>query len=128
MARIAPPFADSAATAPPRTESPDDCAVVFALGTKDDGPLARLRAGEATSLILLSATALGLASCPVVEPLETAETRDALQSNLFGIVGSPQMLVRIGWPLVDADPLPSPPRRPLSDVCEWLGRESLSSA
>jgi nitroreductase len=128
VARVAPPFADSSAGAPSRTESPDDNAAVFALGTKDDSPLARLRAGEATSLMLLSATALGLASCPVAEPLEIAETRDALQSSLFDVVGHPQMLMRIGWPLADADPLPAPPRRPLADVCEWVGRESLSSA
>src|SRR5262249_33231156 len=52
---------------PPGTTSEDDKAVVLALGTKDDSRLARLRAGEATSLVLLSATALGLASCPVAE-------------------------------------------------------------
>ena len=53
----------------PDTEPADDNAVVLALGTKDDTPLARLRAGEATSLVLLTATAQGLASCPVTEPL-----------------------------------------------------------
>jgi nitroreductase len=128
MVGVAPPFADSVAAQSLHTESSDDNAVVFALGTKDDSRLARLRAGEATSLILLSATALGLASCPVAEPLEVTESRDAMQTNLFNVVGFPQMLVRLGWPPVDADPLPSPPRRPLEDVCVWLGRQSLSSA
>ena len=66
-------------------------------GTKDDSTLARLRAGEATSLVLLSATALGLASCPVTEPLEIVETRDAVQVEVFGISGFPQMLLRVGW-------------------------------
>jgi nitroreductase len=78
-------------------------------------------------MVLLSATAQGLASCPVAEPLETAEAREILQNNLFDVVGFPQMLLRIGWPPVDADPLPSPPRRPLGDVFEWLGRQSLTS-
>jgi nitroreductase len=77
--------------------------------------------------VLLSATALGLASCPVAEALKTAEAQDALQANLFGVVGFPQILLRIGWPQVNADPLPSPPRRPLADVSEWLGPQSLSS-
>jgi hypothetical protein len=34
-----------------------------------------MRAGEAASLVLLTATALGLASCPIAEPLEVAQTR-----------------------------------------------------
>jgi nitroreductase len=124
------PKSDSTASmvSPPSADSEDDNAVVLALGTKDDSRLARLRAGEATSLVLLSATALGLASCPVAEPLETAEARDTLQANLFSIVGIPQMLLRIGWPPVDADPLPAPPRRPLADVSEWLVHQSRTSA
>jgi nitroreductase len=112
----------------PGTESEDDNAVMLALGTKDDSPLARLRAGEATSLVLLSATALGLASCPVAEPLETTEARDTVRDSLFSIVGFPQILLRIGWPPVDADPLPATPRRPLADVCEWLDHQSLNTA
>jgi nitroreductase len=120
VSMVAPPFADSAVTQPPGADGLDDNAVLLALGTKDDSLLARLRAGEATSLMLLSATALGLASCPVAEPMATAETRDAVHTKLFGVVGVPQMLLRLGWAPVDADPLPSPPRRPLADVCEWL--------
>src|SRR5215212_1628937 len=72
----------------------DDAAVVLALGTKDDSPLARLRAGEATSIALLTATAAGLSSCPVTEPLEIAETRAAVQEDVFGDTGFPQMLLR----------------------------------
>jgi hypothetical protein len=100
--------------------SEDDAAVVLALGTKDDSPLARLRAGEATSLVLLTATALGLASCPVTEPLEIPETRNAVQTDVFGDSGFAQMLLRIGWAPVNADPLPRTPRRPIEEVVEWL--------
>src|SRR5271169_5725496 len=82
--------------------------------------MARLRAGEATSLVLLTATALGLASCPVTEPLEIPETRDAVQTDVFGDSGFPQMLLRIGWAPVNADPLPRTPRRPVEEVVEWL--------
>jgi len=126
VATVDPPFADSAAQ-PPGTECGTGNGVVLALGTKDDSRLARLRAGEATSLVLLSATALGLASCLVGEPLKTAEAQDALQANLIGLVGFPQTLVRIGWPPVNADPLPSPPRRQSADVSEWQAHQSLSS-
>jgi nitroreductase family protein len=119
-------FAGPVLAQPPDTESGDDNATVLALGTKDDSPLARLRAGEATSLMLLSATALGLASCPVTEPLEITETRDAVQVDVFGISGFPQMLLRVGWAPVNADPLPATPRRPLEDVVEYLNGSAFS--
>ncbi len=95
-----------------------DNSVVVALGTEDDDDLARLRAGEATSLVLLSATAMGLASCPVTEPLEIPETRAAVRADVFGGSGHPQMMVRVGWPPAGADPLPPTPRRPLADVAD----------
>ncbi len=113
-------FAGPVLAQPPDAEAADDNAVVLALGTKDDNTLARLRAGEATSLVLLSATALGLASCPITEPLEIAETRDAVRAEVFGVSGFPQMLLRIGWAPVNADPLPATPRRTLEDVVEYL--------
>jgi hypothetical protein len=113
-------FAGAALEQPPQTEAADDGAVVLALGTEDDTSLSRLRAGETTSLVLLTATALGLSSCPVTEPLEIAETREAVRADVFGQRGYPQMLLRIGWAPVNADPLPSTPRRPLADVAAWL--------
>ena len=85
-----------------------------------DDDLARLRAGEATSLVLLSATAMGLATCPMTDPLEIPETRAAVRDDVFGTSGHPQMLMRVGWTAVDADPLPSTPRRPLPEVANWL--------
>ena len=91
---------------------------MLALGTEsdDDRPAPRR---EATSLVLLSATAMGLASCPVTEPLEIPETREAVRADVFGTSGHPQMLLRIGWAAVNADPLPATPRRPLSDIADW---------
>ncbi len=74
--------------------------------------MAWLRAGEATSIVLLTATALGLANCPITEPLEVADTRDEVREDVFGTDAHPQMLLRIGWAPVNADPLPSTPRRP----------------
>jgi nitroreductase len=109
-------FAGAVLAQPPDVDPADDHAVVVALGTADDDSLAWLRAGEATSLVLLTATALGLSSCPITEPLEIAETREAVQADVFGSEGYPQMLLRIGWAPVNADPLPSTPRRALSEV------------
>lgn len=113
-------FAGGTLPQPSNTEPSEDHAVVLALGTVDDDRLSRLRAGEATSTVLLTATALGLASCPITEPLEVAETREALRREVFGDEGDPQMLLRIGWPPVNADPLPSTPRRDLSEVVAQL--------
>jgi len=113
-------FAGTALAQPPDAEPADDNAIVVALGTSDDDQMARLRAGEATSLVLLTATALGLASCPITEPLEVAETREAVRMNIFGADAYPQILLRIGWAPVNADPLPSTPRRPLPEVVERL--------
>ena len=112
-------FAGPALEQPPRSPPDEDNAIVVALGTEADDDLARLRAGEATSLVLLSATAMGLASCPVTEPLEIPKTREALREEVFGTSGHPQMLLRVGWAPVNADPLPATPRRPLSEVVDW---------
>lgn len=113
-------FAGPALRQPSHTRAADDRAVLLALGTEADDDLARLRAGEATSLVLLSATAMGLATCPVTEPLEIPQTREAVRADVFGSGGYPQMLMRVGWAAVDAEPLPATPRRPLPDVANWL--------
>ncbi|HTX93960.1 MAG TPA: NAD(P)H nitroreductase [Mycobacterium sp.] len=113
-------FAGAALAMPPDSSPADDNAVVLALGTRNDDRLARLRAGEATSVVLLTATSTGLASCPVTEPLETAETREQVRSGIFGDTHYPQMLLRVGWAPINADPLPSTPRRDLSDFVDWM--------
>ncbi|MHC9292200.1 Acg family FMN-binding oxidoreductase [Mycobacterium sp. LTG2003] len=101
----------SALAQPARPATISDQGVVVALGTRDDDDLARLRAGEATSLVLLTATALGLSTCPITEPLEVAQTRAALRDEIFDCREHPQMLIRVGWSVDDADPLPDTPRR-----------------
>jgi hypothetical protein len=113
-------FAGAVLTQTPDVDPADDHAVVITLGTAADDDVSRLRAGEATSLVLLTATALGLASCPITEPLEIPEIRAAVRVDVFGDDGYPQMLLRIGWAPVNADPLPSTPRRSLSEVVARL--------
>jgi hypothetical protein len=114
-------LAGGAVAGPHVAETGDDNAVVFALGTNTDRSLARLRAGEATSVVLLRATMSGLATCPVTDPLEIAETREVVQREVFGDKASHQMLLRIGWAPADAEPLPLTPRRQLHDVVKDLG-------
>lgn len=114
-------FAGAALAQPPDASPADDQAVMLALGTEADDRLAQLRAGEATSVVLLTATALGLAACPVTEPLELDATRDAVRRDVFGVSGYPQMLLRVGWPPINADPLPATPRRDLDAVVRWAG-------
>lgn len=97
-----------------------DRGILLALGTVEDDVVARLRAGEATSLALLTATAVGMATCPVTEVLEISETRDRVQAEVFGLDALPQMLIRVGWAPVNADPLPATPRRALSEVATML--------
>lgn len=112
-------FAGPALAMSPGTSAAEDNAVVLALGTRTDDRLAQLRAGEATSVVLLTATSMGLASCPVTEPLEVAETREAVHADIFGGSHYPQMLLRVGWAAINADPLPATPRRDLAEVVEW---------
>jgi nitroreductase len=113
-------FAGPALPMAPDSPAEDDNAVVLALGTRADDRLAQLRAGETTSVVLLTATSLGLASCPVTEPLEIAETRESVRFDIFGGGDHPQMLLRVGWAPINADPLPATPRRDLSDFVEWV--------
>ena len=121
-------FAAPALDQPAQSVPSQDNGVVLALGTESDDGLARLRAGEATSLVLLSATAMGLATCPVTEPLEIPETREAVRADVFGSSGFPQMLLRVGWATVDADPLPATPRRPIGDVADGLHDGALATS
>jgi hypothetical protein len=111
-------FAGTALAQPPDAGPADDNAIAVALGTSDDHQIAGLRAGEATSVVLPTATAFGLASCPITEPLEVAETREAVRMSIFGADAYPQILFRIGWAPVNADPLPSTPRRPMPEVVQ----------
>lgn len=113
-------FAGAVLKQPADVEPSDDNAAVVALGTVADDRVSQLRAGEATSLVLLTATAAGLASCPITGPLEIPDIRAAVGEDVFGSGGYAQMLLRIGWAPVNADPLPSTPRRPLDEVVSRL--------
>ncbi len=112
-------FASPGLGQPPGAPTVQDRALILAIGTKADDRLSQLRAGEAASALLLTATARGLASCPITEALEISVTRDAIRSEVFGSTQYPQILLRIGWPLATAGPLPATQRRSLSRVVDW---------
>jgi nitroreductase len=97
-----------------------DCAVLLVLGTASDDPVSRLRAGEALSAVLLHAADVGLATCPLSQPLEVSSTYCVLRDEVLGGHLAPQVLIRVGW-APPAAPLPPTPRRPLDDVIEKIG-------
>ncbi|MBD0323668.1 MAG: nitroreductase family protein, partial [Aldersonia sp.] len=90
-----------------------DAASLIVLGTAGDDRLSRLRAGEATSEVLLDATRLGLATCPITEPLEIADIRAALRRDILNDELFPQIVLRVGWSVPGAEHLPQTPRRPV---------------
>jgi nitroreductase len=98
-----------------------DGALLLVLGTASDDTLSRLRAGEALGAVLLHATELGLAGCPLSQPLEVGETRATVREQVLGGTLSPQLVLRVGFP--PAGPaLPATPRRPVDDTIERMPR------
>lgn len=104
-----------------RTSVPDSDGVVVALGTEADDDLSRLRAGETMSRVLLSATAMGLVSCPLTDPLKITRDRLALACEVFDGDAYPQVLIRLGSAAADGNPLPAVERRSVADTTTWDG-------
>jgi len=102
------------------TTEPDG-AILTVLATRGDEPADRLRAGEAASAVVLTATRLNLASCLVTEPLELTSTRGLVRECVLGGALEPQLVVRVGYLLEGAAPLPATPRRPIGEVLQPLG-------
>ena len=61
-----------------------DASVLMVLSSLRDDRLGALRAGEATSAVLLTATDMGLATTPLSQPLEVAQTRAAITEHFVG--------------------------------------------
>lgn len=89
------------------------------IATSGDDLLSRLRAGEATSAALLGATELGLATCPLSQPLEIADTRRVIRDDVLDGAATPQLIIRLGWAPTSAGQLPFTPRRDVRDVIEF---------
>ena len=109
-------YASPSLPQPPSTGEPANAALLL-LTTPTDSALDWLRAGEATSAILLTATRHGLANSPLTQPLEVDDTRAFIRSRVTtGRTFHPQILLRLGWAPAGTAELPPTPRRPLDDV------------
>jgi hypothetical protein len=97
-----------------RSDEPDG-ALLAVIGTASDDTLSQLRAGEALSAVLLHATLLGLATCPLSQVLEVGDTRRALRDDVLDAAMAPQIVLRLGFP-ASAAALPATPRRPVSEI------------
>ncbi len=102
---------------PPADDGPaDEAAELLVVATPGDDELDRLRAGEATSAVLLAATRLGLATTPLSQGIEVDATREAIRRDVLRVPEHPQLVLRVGWPAPNAAPLPVTPRRSLRAV------------
>ena len=94
--------------------------VLLVLATEADDDDGRLLTGEAMSHLLLSATALGLASCPFTEPLRDQRDRLALACEVFDGDAYPQVLIRLGPASAGATGLPAQTRRSVAETTTWV--------
>ena len=92
---------------PPPAEHP----TVLVLGTAGDGPDDWVTAGQALARVLLRATVDGLAAQPLTQVLEVPVLR-ARMRHALGVVGHPQMLLRLGYGHTG----PTSRRRPVDEV------------
>jgi nitroreductase family protein len=93
-----------------------DCGELLVLATVADDLVSVLRAGEAASVALLTATSLGLATCPLSQALELAGTRALIRDQVLDGAAYPDLILRVGWAPTAAPPLPQSPRRPTGDT------------
>jgi hypothetical protein len=92
---------------PPTAEHP----LTIVLGTEADRLVDWLHAGEALMDLWLRATVEGVQASPLGQVIDLEWTRERLGAEL-GVVGHPQMVLRLGY----AHPGPDTPRRPVSEV------------
>lgn len=92
---------------PPPVERP----LIVVLGTADDDVRSWIAAGQALGRLLLTATVHGVTASPLTQALEIPATRARLAGEL-GVIGHPQMLLRLGYGESGAPT----PRRPIDEV------------
>jgi len=104
------------ASAPLPRSAFEDGSTIVVLATDGDEVLDWLRAGEATSAVLLTAERLGLATTPLSQAVEVEHTRRQLAKAGLGFSRYPQLLIRVGHRPENAIELPETPRRTLRSV------------
>lgn len=94
---------------------------LLVISTSSDDALSRVRAGEALSAMWLDAVGRGLVGVPLSQAIEVDETRRLLEGRELDGRACPQIILCVGWPCVDLAPLPSTPRRPVTQVMLHAG-------
>jgi hypothetical protein len=89
-------------------------AVLF---TDADEPRDWLGAGEATSAVLLTATAEGLATSLMSDLVEVDSARELLRGMLAGL-GAAMIVIRVGYADPKGQPLGRAPRLPAGELVE----------
>ena len=93
-----------------------DASEWLVLCTLADDRVSQVKAGEAASALLLTATDLTLSSCLQTEPLEMGDLRSAIRAEVLHDCAYPQAMVRVGWISGAVAPLSPTPRRDIADV------------
>lgn len=108
---------EDAASTPSEEPPPVERPLVAVLGTRDDDVRSWLAAGQGLGRLLLTAASLGISASPMTQPLEIPDTRARLAAEL-GVLGHPQMLLRLGFGVEDVTPgaASRTPRRPVEDI------------
>ncbi|MBN1172088.1 MAG: nitroreductase family protein [Micromonosporaceae bacterium] len=108
---------------PPATPSLADRWARYAvLFTDRDEPADWLAAGQALSLVLLTATEAGLSASPMSETVEVPVTRCLLR-RLLSSVGHPVIAIRLGLASTQTPPEATTLRRPADDIIELVASE-----
>jgi nitroreductase len=97
-----------------------DAGELLVLATVADDLVSVLRAGEAASAALLTATHLGLATCPLSQALEIAGTRTLIRDQVLDSAAFPHLILRTGWAPSAASPPPQSPRLATGDTVGYL--------
>ncbi|WP_291417154.1 hypothetical protein [Actinophytocola sp.] len=90
------------------------------LATLADDLVSVLRAGEAASAALLTATDIGLATCPLSQALEIAGTRALIHDQVLDGAAHPFLILRTGWAPTATSPPPLSPRRATETTIDYL--------
>jgi nitroreductase len=93
---------------------------LLVLATLLDDPSSVLRGGEAAAAAMLTATDLGLRTCPLSQPLEVADTRAVIRDQVLDGIAYPHLILRTGWLPTAAPPLAQSPRRATEQTIEYL--------
>jgi hypothetical protein len=88
-------------------------AILFGDG---DEPADWLRAGEALSAVLLTATAAGISAAPMSDVIEVGGTRERLR-GLLSRLGHPYLVLRFGFAVAPGT-VPATPRRDIAEVVD----------